>query len=260
MLDLDPVTVVLEILNFLVLSVGLYFLLFRPVLRRVEARAAEKARIESEMNRKLEEAEALRAEAERRLSELDGEINRLLDQAREQIERERRQMLEGIRFEAEQARQDAEADIQRLQKQELKEFNRYVVNTLIALSGEMIEKIAPPEVHDRLVQEANDYVWKFGKEKPREVETLRRSLGERTPTVNIVSARALRPDQQRMLAKTFHALTDRNVNFELETDPHLYGGVRVRVGDILIDNSILAQLERIRSETDSGLSAMVPNE
>jgi F-type H+-transporting ATPase subunit b len=260
MLNLDLTTIVLEILNFLVLSVGLYYLLFRPVLRRVEARAAEKARIEREMKRNLEETEAFKAEAEKRLAELDGEINRLLDQARDQIERERRQMLEGIRSEAEQARQDAEADIARLQKQELKEFNRYVVNTLLALSGEMIEKIAPPEVHNRLVQEANDYVWKFGKEKPREVETLRRSLGERTPTVNIVSARTLSPDQQRMLAKTFHALTDRNVNFELETDPHLYGGVRVRVGDILIDNSILAQLERIRSETDSNLAAMVPNE
>jgi F-type H+-transporting ATPase subunit b len=260
MLELDLTTVVLEILNFLLLSIGLYFLLFRPVLRRVEARAAEKARVEREMKANLEQTEALKAEAEKRLAELDGEIDQLLDRAREQIERERRQMLEGIRAEAEQARQDAEADIRRLQKQELKELNRYVVNTLIALSGEMIEKIAPPEVHNRLVQEANDYVWEFGKEKPHEVEALRRALGERTPTVNIVSARALNPDQQRMLAKTFHALTDRTVNFELETDPHLYGGVRVRVGDMLIDNSILAQLERIRSETDSGLAAMIPNE
>jgi F-type H+-transporting ATPase subunit b len=260
MLDLDLTTILLEILNFLVLSAGLYFLLFRPVLRRVEARAEEKARTEREMKSNLQETEARKAEAENRLAHLDEEINNLLDQARDQIERERRQMLEAIRSEAEQARKDAEADIQRVQKQELKEFNRYVLNTLIALSGELIEKIAPPEVHDRLVQEANDYVWQFGKEQPREVENLRRSLGERTPTVHIVSARILNPDQQRMLAKTFSALTDRSVNFELETDPHLYGGVRVRVGDILIDNSILAQLERIRSETDIGMLAMIPNE
>jgi F0F1-type ATP synthase membrane subunit b/b' len=260
MLELDLATILLEIHNFLVLSAGLYFLLFRPVLNRVEARAAEKARIEGEIKEKLREADTLKTEAETRLAKLDEEINALLDTARDQIERERRQMLEAIRSEAEQARQDAEADIQRLQKQELKEFNRYVLNTLIAMSGEMIEKIAPPEVHDRLVQEANDYVWQLGKEKPNEVEALRRSLGERTPTVHIFSARDLNPDQQRMLAKTFSALTDRSVNFELETDPHLYGGVRVRVGDVLIDNSIAAQLERIRAETDSGLLTMIPNE
>jgi F-type H+-transporting ATPase subunit b len=260
MLDLDLTTIVLEILNFLVLSIGLYFLLFRPVLKRVEARAAEKKRVEREMKEKLQEVDAIKAEVEDRLAKLDEEINRLLDKARDQLERERRQMLESIRSEAEQARNDAEADIQRLQKQELKEFNRYVLNTLIALSGELIEKIAPPEVHDRLVQEANDYVWQLGKEKPHEVEALRRSLGERTPTVHIISARVLKPDQQRMLAKTFSALTDRNVNFELETDPHLYGGVRVRVGDILIDNSIAVQLDQIRSETNTGLLAMVHND
>jgi F-type H+-transporting ATPase subunit b len=260
MLDLDLTTIILEIVNFLALSVLLYFLLFRPVLRRVEARAAEKERVEREMKSNLEETEKLKAEAETRLAELDGEIDKLLDRAREQIERERRQMLEGIRAEAEQARRDTEADIRRLQRQELKELNRHVVDTLIAMSGEMIVKIAPPEVHDRLVQEASDYVWEFGKEKPHEVEALRRSLGERTPTVNIVSARTLNPDQQRRLAKTFHALTDRTVNFELETDPKLYAGVRVRVGDMLIDNSILAQLERVRSETDSGLAALIPNE
>jgi F0F1-type ATP synthase delta subunit len=50
------------------------------------------------------------------------------------------------------------------------------------------------------------------------------------------------------------------VNFELETDPHLYGGVRVRVGDILIDNSIAVQLDQIRSETNTGLLAMVHND
>jgi F0F1-type ATP synthase membrane subunit b/b' len=260
MLDLDLTTILLEILNFLALSAGLYYLLFRPVIRRVEARAAEKARAQREMQRSLQEAEAHKAELERRLAGVDSEIDRLLDEARERIERERRQMLEAIRAEAEQAREDAEADIQRLQKQELKEFNRYVLNTLIALSGELIEKAAPLEVHDRLVREANDFVWQLGKENPREVETLRRSLGDRTPTVHIVSARELSPDQQRTLAKTFSALTDRSVNFELETDPHLYGGVRVRVGDMLIDNSIAAQLQRIQSETQSGMLAMTPNE
>jgi F-type H+-transporting ATPase subunit b len=260
MLDLDLTTILLEVLNFLALSVGLYFLLFRPVIRRVEARAAEKARAEREMERSRKEAAAHKSEWESRLAGVDAEIDRLLDEARERIERERRQMLEAIRAEAEQVREDAEADIQRHQKQELREFNRYVLNTLIALSGELIEKTAPPEVHDRLVREVNDFIWRFGREKPGEVDTLRRSLADRTPTVHIVSARELSPEQQQGLVKTFRALTDRNVNFELETDPHLYAGVRARVGDLLVDNSIAAQLERVRSETQSGLQALIPNE
>ena len=257
MLELDLTTILLEILNFLVLGAGLYYLLFRPVMRRVESRAKEKIRLESEMRQQLSEAKQHKEKLEANLAQVNEEISLLMDKARDQIEHERRQMLDAIRAEAEQTRKNTEADIQRYQKQELEQFNERLLNTLMTLSGEMIEKVAPPEVHNKLVQEANDYVWNFGKEKPLELDILRRSLGERVPTVYITSARPLNPDQQRMLARTFSALTDRNVNFELETKKDLYGGVRVRVGDILVDNSIAAQLLKMHSEIKDSLAARI---
>ncbi|MBE0699985.1 MAG: F0F1 ATP synthase subunit delta [Anaerolineaceae bacterium] len=250
MLELDLTTILLEILNFLVLGVGLYYFLFRPVMKRVEARAAEKERVEKEMRRPLRDAQRNKEDLDARLAYVNKEISQLMDEARDQIERERSQMSDTIHAEAEQARKDAENDIRRYQEQEIDQFNDRLLNTMITLSGEIIEKIAPPEVHDRLVQEANDFVWKLGKESPQEVETLRHSLGERTPTIYIASARVLNPDQQRMLARTFSALTDRTVNFDLETKPSLFCGVRVRVGDILIDNSIAAQLEKMRADVN----------
>jgi F0F1-type ATP synthase membrane subunit b/b' len=45
MLDLNITTIILEIINFLVLTALLYHFVFRPVIRRVEARAAEKERL-----------------------------------------------------------------------------------------------------------------------------------------------------------------------------------------------------------------------
>ena len=44
MLELDLTTILLEILNFLALGAGLYYFLFRPVMKRVEDRAKEKLR------------------------------------------------------------------------------------------------------------------------------------------------------------------------------------------------------------------------
>ena len=253
MLELDLTTILLEILNFLALGAGLYYFLFRPVMKR----AKEKLRIEKEMKQQLVEAQQHKEQLETNLAQVNDEISLLMDKAREQIENERRQMLETIRAEAEQTRKNIEVDIQRYQQQELEVFNDHILNTLMAISGELIEKVAPPDVHDKLVQEANDYVWKLGKEKPAELDVLRRSLGDRTPTVYITSARTLNPDQQRMLARTFSALTDRNVNFELETNSDLYGGMRVRVGDILLDNSIAAQLLKMRSEMKDLLSTRI---
>ena len=186
MLKLDLTTILLEILNFLALGVGLYYFLFRPVMKRVESRAKEKIRVEREMRQQLLDAQQLKEKLEANLAQVNEEISLLMEKARDQIERERRQMLDAIHAEAEQTRKDIEADIQRYQKQELEQFNERLLNTMMALSGELIEKVAPPDVHDKLVQEANDYVWRLGKEKPLELETLRRSLGERTPTVYIL--------------------------------------------------------------------------
>ena len=248
MLELDLTTIIFEILNFLILSVGLYFLLFRPVIRRVEQRGAEKEKLINDTRKQLEDAQLLKSDLEARLAHLDEEVSQLMDEAREKIAHERQQMLEAVRIEAGEMRKNAEIDIRRYQRQEIQQFNERLLNTLIALSGELIEKVSPPEVHDKLVQETNEYVWNLGRDKPREVETLRKSLGDRTPTVHIATAYPLKPDQQRMLARTFSALTDRNVNFELETNPDLYCGVRIRVGDILVDNSIAAQLDQMRSE------------
>lgn len=259
MLELDPITILLEILNFLALSLGLYYFLFRPIIQRVEARAAEKAKLEEEIRQNLMEAQQFKQEQETRLTQANDAISQLMDEARDQIEREHSQMLAAMRAESEQALKDARADVQRFQKKELEEFNELLLDTLMTLCGELIEKVSPTALHDQLVQEANDFVWKMGREQAGEVETLRRSLGDRTPTIRFTSTRALNLDQQRMLARSFSALTDRSVNFEFETNPALYGGVQVRVGDILIDNSIAAQLKSIRSEVKKELHTRIAN-
>ncbi len=58
MLDISIPTIVWEIVNFLALSIALYFLLFRNVMKRVEERTNEK-------NRLLEEIKENRAETEK---------------------------------------------------------------------------------------------------------------------------------------------------------------------------------------------------
>jgi F0F1-type ATP synthase membrane subunit b/b' len=259
MLELDPITILLEILNFLLLSVGLYYFLFRPIVKRVKMRADKKARLEEEIRQNLLEARQYKLEQETRLMQANDAVSQLMDEARDQIERERSQMQESIRIETEQALKEAKTDIQQFQKKELEEFNEILLDTLIVLCGELIEKVTPPAVHDALVQEANDFVWKMGREQANEVESLRLSLGDRTPTIRFTSTHTLNLDQQRLLARSFSALTDRSVNFEFETNPALYGGVQVRVGDILIDNSIASQLKNIRSEVKKELHARIAN-
>jgi F0F1-type ATP synthase delta subunit len=44
-------------------------------------------------------------------------------------------------------------------------------------------------------------------------------------------------------------LADRHVNLELKTEPGLAAGLRVRLGDLIVDNSMTELLGQLRQDT-----------
>jgi F0F1-type ATP synthase membrane subunit b/b' len=74
MLDIDLSTITWEILNFLVLTVILYFLVFKPMTRRAEERAIENAALRAALQRDQMDAQQRLEELDERLINLDEEI------------------------------------------------------------------------------------------------------------------------------------------------------------------------------------------
>ncbi len=260
MLELDITTIVLEIVNFLVLTALLYHYLFKPVMQRVRERAQEKKRLMKEMQENRDEAARLKEKLEERLAHADEEVAEIFAQAQEQMEAEQKAVLQAVQEEAERILKEAQSEAQRLQEQAMNDFHDELLDTVVEISGQVISQIAPQEAHDALVKQLNDRIWELGRNEMRQVENIRRSLGERSPTVHAQTARSLSPDQQRQLVRTFSALADRNVNLELKTDPSLAVGMRVHMGDIIVDNSIAAQLTELREEISEELKEQMSNE
>jgi F-type H+-transporting ATPase subunit delta len=48
-------------------------------------------------------------------------------------------------------------------------------------------------------------------------------------------------------------LADRHVNLEVTVEPALAGGLRVRLGDMVVDNSIADRLEALRENVSRSL-------
>jgi F-type H+-transporting ATPase subunit b len=260
MLNLDVATIAFQIINFMALAALLYYFLFRPVMRKVKARAAERERWVREMTQEREEVAKLRAELEERLADADEEAAAIIAKAQEQVEAERTALLEEVHAEAERVLVEAHADAQRLRQQALEDFHDEVLDAILEISGQVIGRTAPPEVHDALVQKLNDRIWELGRHEMERVETIRRSLGDRAPTAYVTSAQPLSAEQQGQLVRTFTALADRHVNLELRTNPDLAAGLRVRLGDMVVDNSIIGQLNELREAASKALRERVANE
>ena len=260
MLNLDIWTVAFQIINFLALAGLLYYFLFRPVMRNMKERAAEGERVNQEIAQNREDATRLRAELEARLAHDEEEASAIIAKGREQAETSRQVLLEEAQEEVERILVEAHTDAQRLRGQAVEDFHDELLDAILGISSQVIGQAAPPEVHSALIQQLSDRIWELGRSEMARVEAFRRSLGERAPTAYVTSAQPLSPEQQGLLARTFTALADRNVNLNVSTDSTLAAGMRVRLGDFIVDNSVAGQLSELREAVSGALRERLVDE
>ena len=80
MLEFDGVTILLEIINFLIIAAALNFLLFKPVVKRAEAQRIERERLEAELKRDREEAAEKLAAINERIANFETELEAIADE------------------------------------------------------------------------------------------------------------------------------------------------------------------------------------
>lgn len=260
MLELDLVTVLWQVLNFLILAAALYFILFKPAMEGIKSRAEEREREMRQLKEDREEVAELRAELESRLSAAEEEAEDVINRARNQADVERAALIQEAQAEVERLLTEAQMDAYRLKRQAVDEFHDELLEAVLDVSGLVIGRVAPEELHAAMVQQLCDSVWELGQSDMRRVEVLRRSLGERTPTVVARTAQALSPEQQGLVVRTFSALADRSVNIDLKVEPALGLGMQVRLGDLVMDNTIAGRLEELRDSVTDALGERITNE
>ena len=148
------VSLVVQVVNFLVLLLILWKLLYRPLVAKMEERTAA-------IKRSLDEAERARAEARRELEEnmaklrqAYAEAQAIREAARKEAADEQRKLVEAARAEAhrlvEGARVQLEADVRRARD----ELRREVGDLATAVAEKLIRKSLRDEDHRRIVAEA----------------------------------------------------------------------------------------------------------
>lgn len=252
MLKLDWATLVFQVINFLILVALLYRFLFRPVLRAVEQRRRDVQKMIVQAQKDREEAGALRRELEARLAQVEEETETLLSKVRATAAEEAQAIVQAARQEAEEILAEARAEAQRERDHALGQYAEEIVNTVLYVSGRLLGPVTPPEVHNALVAQLNEHVYQMGQHS-EQIQMFRQTLGDRNLTAQVSTARPLTPEQQGRLARTMTALADQHVDLEITDDPTLIAGLRVRLGDTIIDTSLAGQLERLRDRVVTAL-------
>jgi len=248
MLEFSGSTIIWEIVNFLVITVVLYFLVFKPIVKRSEERAQEKALLLEEMKADREAAAIKLEEINHRLTNLDKELRQIADEAYEQNKVLQAELLEATHEEANQILQDALLEVRKEQFVDMKQHQNELINIILNISSQSLQKVTPPNVHAVLIEDLTKQIWDLGKTHMNQVQTIRESLSDRQAKAYVTSAIPLTGEQEVSLVRTFSALADNNINLEVDIDKNLIAGVKVRLGDLIIENSLAANLEAIQDE------------
>ena len=260
MLELDLATIVFQVINFLVLAYVLNRWVFQPVLRQSAARAQERQRLMQELAAERQQLAETRATLEKKTAALEEESDHILAESRREALQEQQQLLDDARAEADEVVKEAQADARRLRRQSMEELHAEIVDTILEVSSNTLARAVPPEVHDRLVQRLAERIREMGRTDMARVEAIRRSVGDREAVAFVETARELTAEHQTQLARILTALADHRVNMELSIEPGLVAGVRVRLGDTVMDSSIAGQLEELRSSVSSTLDESMEDE
>ena len=260
MLEIDWGTILWQTVNFIIVAVILNYLVFKPIVKKSEAQSKKKAKLMAQTEKNEAESAVELQNIKNRLANFDQELQKIADETYEHNKELQQELLDATREEAEHILQDAVVEARKDQIVDFKQQQSKMIEIIMKLSAETIKKVLPPEVHNNLITELTGKIWDLGKTNMHQVNFIRESLAGRTPVIEVSTPLPLTNEQNGNLIRTFSALADNDVNLEIEMDESLIAGIKVVIGDQIIENSIRSQLNQIESDVEKTLEHIYMDE
>ena len=260
MLDINLTTILFQLANFAIMAALLYFLLFKRVSAQVQKRKEHLALVEAETKANFAASEQAKAEAEKQLANAQSLIDEKISQAKSELEVNRFQIIDTTRIEAERIVKEAVTTAEIEQMRSLEKYNDALTAAIIEIVKNLLYQYSPEVIHNSLVQQTNERIWELGKKEMDRVETIRRSLKDREPTLMLESAFPLTKEQQANLIRTFSALADKNLHLDMSINKDLGSGIRARLGDFIINNSLDALLHDIEQQAKQEVADFIADQ
>lgn len=233
-------TFVLEIVNFLVLMWILKRFLYKPVLDVIARRRAG-------IEKRLADAEARHADAERMQEQYEGRLadwDQERQQAREglarEIEVERTRKLAELQTALKQEQEKARVAATRHQADAMNKMEETALTQGARFVTRLLEQAAGPDTETRLVDLAITELTQLPAERSA---ALRNSYGKTPEVIAVVSAFPLPDEQRQRLAQALATVADADIPLRFEENSGLLAGVRITIGDWILGANLQDELK-----------------
>jgi len=247
-MQIDPLTFVFELVNFVVLAWLLQRWVYRPIAAAIADRRREIDDTRALAKTRLSEVDARSVALDVRDRELDRLRETVMAEASSAAAAERARLLDEARADALAERARVQTLLEAEREAALGWVREVTVDRGAEVAGHLLMSLAPEAAHEALIARLLEKL-------AASAEMLRKGA-----TDDVVSAEATfahMPEQARAteLQRVLEETLGRSVRLSVAADERLVAGATLRVCDRVFDASVAGQLELLREDARGYLEA-----
>lgn len=153
-LGLEWQSIVLHLFNLVILTVGLYFLLFKPVKRMVKERQAKIKKIEKENTELNDEVKKMKESTEAVLSDAKKEAAVIHENAVKVANQKADDIVSSARKEAKSLIERTEQEMEEEHRKLQKDIERQITDVSLAVAEKILSREVTPEDDKKMIEES----------------------------------------------------------------------------------------------------------
>lgn len=261
-MNVDLVTTIAMIFNFLVLVFLLRRFLYKPILKVMDEREQKITRREAEAAEKARQAEAEAGRYREKESALREQEEKIMEQARVEAEAERRSLVEAARREIAETRRRWEEAFHREKESFVFELRRQVGRQAGLVARRCLSDLADANLHEMIWAV---FMRKLQELPPGEAEKLGAALGRSEGRADLRGAFDLPGEKVAQLRDYLAEIAAGKIELQSGKEPGLICGLELEAGGYRVawsvesylagvEEQILQALDRAERKEQSGLA------
>jgi F-type H+-transporting ATPase subunit b len=230
-MEIDLITLIAQILNFLVLLWVLKKLLYKPLLTAMANRKKDIIKAIEDAEKKQKEAMGLKEENEKMLEDIREQKNELLKKAEEEIEKEKEVMAQKLKDEQEITRAEFK-ELMEIEKQRfIKEVNKVVANKFAKFSKTVFSDLSNTDIEAQAVEV---FLKKIKDLKKAEIEKINTSAKVNNGKITIATSHDLSKEVANKIKNSLKKIGVKYTTIKFEKDSEIILGVNLKADSYVI--------------------------
>jgi F-type H+-transporting ATPase subunit b len=235
----NPWTFLFEMLNFVVLAVVLYRLMYRPLHEAIDRRREDVTRAQAEADKAREQAVTLQQHLQAQFAEVEQRVEAVLRQGRERAEAERKKMHDEAEAEMQRRREQARQALEREREEAWRSLRGEMTKLAVDVVQRLLRESCDRTLNDQLALHLLEELRQLSPEKRQAV----RDQWQPVDGVMLETAGELDETTVQRIMETAGDLVGQPLTLATANVPGLLAGVRLRLGGHIWDASLAGQLD-----------------